>query len=137
MEGRMNPRITTMLCVLWVLSAPGLVGCGKTMHIAPLSGPVGTNVCFNPAPPTGFDSTLERCGWFIELQKDGTTQWAEYTVDQCFTMPSNIGFLPGDEIFVEVTGDWGQIGFECGFQKVEVPELLSLYQYYGTFLLTE
>ena len=119
-----------------ILIVAGLIGC--TTNIPPPSGPSETEVCFDPAPPTGFGGggLFDRCGWFIELQVDGDTRWSRYTENQCFTIPS-LTFFPEEEISVEVTGDWGQIGFKCGFQKVELPELLSLYQYYGTFLVTE
>jgi hypothetical protein len=119
---------------LSILIVAGLTGC--TTNISPPSGPSETRVCFNPAPPTGFGGQLDRCGWFVELQRDGERRWSRYTENQCFTIPS-LTFFPGEEISVEVTGDWGQTGFKCGFQKVELPELLFLYQYYGTFLVTE
>ena len=118
---------------LWILIMAGLAGC--TTDISPPSGPVETEVCFDPAPPTGFNDFLRSCGWFIELQLDGTTQSWDYTYDQCFTIPST--FSPGDDIFVEVTGDWGSTWIKCGFDKLEIPGLLYLYQYYGTFLVTE
>ena len=121
-----------MLVPFVVLILAGLAGC--TTDIDPASGPVETEVCFHPAPPTSWD-TGGACGWFVELQLDGTTMSYDYTDDRCFTIPSQ--FSPGDELLVEVTGDWSQPGFKCGFYKLEVPGLVYLYQYYGTFLVTE
>ena len=120
------------LLLFSILILLGLAGC--TTDVSPPSGPVETEVCFHPAPPTSWDSG-GTCGWFIELQLDETTLSYDYTYDRCFTIPSR--FSPGDEILVEVTGDWSQPGFKCELYKLEVPSLLYLYQYHGTFLVTE
>jgi len=117
-----------------VLIVMGLAGCTTDTDIFPPSGPVETEACFDPAPPTAWDSGGS-CGWFIDLQLEGTRRFSDYTYNRCFTIPAI--FSPGEELLVEVTGDWAWAGVKCAYFKREDPTLLPLYQYYGTFLVTE
>lgn len=114
------------------LFAVGLVAC--TTNITPASGPAGTEVCFEPAPPRYVDFGTA-CGWYIDLKLGETTKSTDYTYNQCFTIPSQ--FSPDDELLVVVTGDWSGSWFGCEEYRYEVPGLLDLYQYHGTFLVTE
>jgi hypothetical protein len=123
------PHPKRLFCIILLVS--GLTGC--TTNIEPPSGPAETEACFYPAPPTSWDSGGS-CGWFIELQSGERIAY-QYTDTPCFTIPAE--FSPGDELIVEVTGDWGEPGFKCGFLKREVPYLVYFYQFFGTFLVTE
>ncbi len=109
-----------------------LAGC--TTNITPPSGPAGTEVCFDPAPPRS-QWVGGACGWYIDLKLDEATVSTDYTYEQCFTIPSQLS--PGDELLVEVTGDWSGAWFGCEEYKYEVPGLLPLYEYFGAFLVTE
>lgn len=134
-----NRRLWAVCSVL--LFALGLLGC--TTNITPPSGPVGTEVCFSPAPFTwfgtdgGMEYELFLCPWHVTLtlHRDGSYLHYIPTDGQCFNIPASTEYptpsvvSAGDEFTVEV---YGAMGFACEpwFQG----SLLSLY---GHFVVTE
>ena len=57
----MMRSILTMLVLLGSTAFLLLAGCGIT-ELSPSSGPVGTVVSFDPAPPTQAE-----CGWMVKV----------------------------------------------------------------------
>ena len=110
-----------------LLFAVGLVGC--TTNITPPSGPVGTEVCFDPAPFTFVDD-VERtpCPWHVWMETPDGESFIEVgeTYDKCFDIPAEC--LVGREYTVTVAGKWS-IGCSLYFPYPAA--------FYGSFVVTE
>ena len=118
-------RLWTVCSIL--LFAVGLVGC--TTNITPPSGPVGTEVCFDPAPFTFIDPTPpgELCPWIVSFDlpdEPSFRPYPIYTDNTCFTIPSD---YPVGEYNVAVAG---QMGLGCDIT-------LWVYGADGIFTVTE
>jgi len=109
-----------------LLFAVGLVGC--TTNITPPSGPVGTEVCFDPAPFTFVDyQTLQLCPWIVLFELPDEPSFNPYPIfpdDKCFTIPSD---YPVGEYTVAVAG---QMGLGCDLT-------MWVYGAHGIFTVTE
>lgn len=72
------------------------IGMGCTTNIEPLSGPIGTEVRFSPAPGDDF------CGWWIYLYVGNELRWENTEILECpcFTIPDV--FVPGEQVRVKV-----------------------------------
>ncbi len=120
----------------FLLLAVGLVGC--TVNVTPPSGPVDTELCFDPMPRTLYQrgsSGPINCGWWIDFESPGK-EVHDYIYDNCVTLPSD--FSAGDEVSITITGDTAQDYFKCHwinyFEALPwVPEFKS----YGSFQVTE
>jgi hypothetical protein len=124
-----------------ILVAAALVGCETT--VIPPSGPVGTEICFDPMPNTayqpGYPGEVIDCGWWVEFRGDlqaGFKTVSTYTWEECLPVPDD--FLPGDQLRVTVTGDTGYGYFKC--------QWIDYFQFFpgvprwkltGYFLVTE
>lgn len=112
-----------------VVFAAGLIGC--TTNITPPSGPVGTEVCFDPAPFTSIDQLSGAlCPWDVVLWPDDDLHALPkiYSDDKCFNIPS--ACLVGHEYTIQVSGRWG-LGCDVSFQPAQ---WLSVW---GSFVVTE
>jgi hypothetical protein len=118
-------RLWTVCSIL--LFAVGLVGC--TTNITPPSGPVGTEVCFNPAPFTFIDyQTGQLCPWILWFRlpdEPSFRPYPIYTDNKCFTIPSD---YPFGEYTVTVAG---QMGLGCDIH------FAGQFPLYGSFTVTE
>ena len=118
-------QLWTVCSVL--LFAVGLVGC--TTNITPPSGPVGTEVCFNPAPFTWIEyETGQLCPWkvWFDLPDEPSFMPSPISTDnKCFTIPSD---YPVGEYAVTVAG---QMGLGCDIHFVWPLDV------YGIFTVTE
>jgi hypothetical protein len=92
-----------------LLFAVGLVGC--TTNITPPSGPVGTEVCFDPAPFTFVAyQTYQLCPWTVLFRFPDEPSFLPDPIptdDQCFTLPYD---YPVGEYTVAVAG---RMGLNC------------------------
>ena len=115
----------TRLCLFSALFVVGLVGC--TTNITPPSGPIGTEVCFDPAPFRFIDATgSELCGWSVWMEAADTSLLEVGTTDdKCFNIPATCS--AGLEYTVMVAGKWGP-----GCAKYFPDSRL-----YGSFVVTE
>ncbi len=131
------PPSSLLLAVLLA----GICGCSpEPTEIDPPSGPVGTQVCFNPTPPRFVGVTGETCGWYVVLTSHSGYDTAFdrfYTYENCFELPSG-EFFAGDVVTVEVHPDWyaGLAAYWCDAAFPQ-PPLDGLGVLYGTFLVTE
>ena len=96
----------------WVLLAACICGCKTNVH--PPSGPVCTEVCFNPVffPDCHCPQKVDFFLGFPFLPS-AATGWTE---GECIRIPYL--FSPGDNLTMQVTGDLGCTGamwWECGF----------------------
>ena len=126
----------------WTLSSMVLVATlvGCTTNVTPPSGPVGTEICFDPMPLTdyqyGIGDTVIDCGWWVDFQS-GLKVVRTYTWEECLPVPED--FSPGEELRVAVTGDTAQFShFKC--QWIDYYELLPGvpgWKLHGYFLVTD
>jgi hypothetical protein len=118
-------RLWTVCSIL--LFAVGLIGC--TTNFTPPSGPVGTEVCFDPAPFTFVDYTSgQLCPWIVLFEIPDEPSFNPYPIfpdDKCFTIPSD---YPVGEYTVAVAG---QMGLNCDIT------LWWPYGAHGIFTVTE
>ncbi len=120
---------------LVLLSIALCMGC--TTNLTPPSGPVGTEVCFDPAPINGwaFGAGDEHipCGWWVYFDS-GDVQGSAYTYEPCVEIPEY--FAPGDEISIRINGDEG--GIKCSWVDVfqRIPWVPG-YTLFGSFSVTE
>lgn len=130
--GLLRSRKSRALCSL--LTAIALVGC--TTNITPPSGPVDTEVCFDPAPITGTqDNPVGEplpCGWWVYFHS-GDTVVADYTFETCVDIPPE--FSPGDEIFIRINGDWG--GIKCAYDWFASVPWVPGFTLFGDFVVTD
>ena len=132
---------TRTMSRLWILGlilfAAGSVSC--TTNVTPPSGPVGTEICFDPMPNTAYQSgggdTVTDCGWWVDFQS-GLKAVRTYTREECLPVPED--FSPGEDLRVAVTGDTAQGNFKC--EWIDYYELLPGvpgWKLHGYFLVTE
>lgn len=115
-----------------------LLGC--TTNVTPPSGPVGTEICFDPMPSTSYQygsgDTIIDCGWWVDFQS-GSTAVRTYSYEECVTVPGD--FSPGEDLRVAVTGDLAEgAHFKC--QWIDYYELLPGvpgWKLHGYFLVTD
>ena len=122
-----------------ILIVGGFIGC--TTNITPPSGPVGTEVCFDPAPITLFQlggDEIYPCGWFVDFESEDDAICG-YTYETCIQIPSDPPyFSPGEEILITITGDTGYGLFKCGFiDFFDDTDWVPGFKLYGSFLVTE
>ena len=138
-----------------LLCLVALSGCspGPT-SIDPPSGPVGTEVCFDPAPPL-FETYLgETCGWFVRVGMDPAVpalyDYVGYVRDNCFEIPSWLQIVepfppfdfwdhdvsPGDVLKIYVAPDWGALLFGYCRQPLGI-QVMNIGARVGTFTVTE
>ena len=120
-------------CSIVLIAA--LIGC--TTNITPSSGPVGTEICFDPAPIRGdgyVGGELITCGWWVYFLS-GDTLGSTYTYENCVDIPTQ--FSPGDEISITINGDWGG-GLKCEWidYYTDIPWVPG-YKLFGSFVVTE
>ena len=113
-----------------------LAGC--TTNVTPPSGPAGTEVCFDPAPitfPDLYGEIVGDCGWWVDFQSSDEHDHT-YTYERCVTIPPQ--FLPGDLIFMTVTGDTADGFFKCKFVDF-FQDILWVpgFKLFGSFVVTE
>jgi hypothetical protein len=136
----------------------GLSGCSSgPTSINPPSGPVGMEVCFDPAPAQ-FVSPLggETCGWYVVVGM----AWANppsyhpvgYVYENCFEIPSTLNLrealypyepvthevAPGDVLKIRVEADLGVMlyGWWCNTRSMPTP-FYEIGAKTGTFTVTE
>jgi hypothetical protein len=114
-----------------------LVGC--TTNVTPPSGPVGTEVCFDPMPTTAYQDggghPVIDCGWWVDFQS-GLEAVHIYTYEECLPVPEV--FSPGEDLRIAVTGDTAQGNFKCDW--IDYFELLPGvpgWKLHGYFLVTD
>ncbi len=120
-----------------IVLVAALLGCNT--EVIPASGPVGTEVCFDPMPETAYQyggpGGVIDCGWWVAFQH-GLHQVRTYTWEECIPVPEE--FSPGDDLRIVVTGDIAQWYFKCNWiDYLEFFPGVPGWKLHGYFLVTE